>query len=87
MAYPRSLADVRNDDENERLYEELVSSHLYLQAVATYSVLVNGNKGREEKERMNKEVNSLKCALNFCVTLMHIPSQASFWRVSFLHAL
>jgi hypothetical protein len=86
MAYPRSLADVRNDDENERLYEELVSSHLYLQAVVTYSVLVKGKQGREEKKRMNKEVNILKCALNFCVTLMHIPSQASFWRVS-VHSL
>jgi hypothetical protein len=82
MAYPCSLADVRNEDKNEWLYEELVSSHLYLKAVVTSSVLVKGKKGREEKKRMNKEVNILKCGLTFCVTLIQVPSQASFWRVS-----
>ena len=86
MAYPRSLNDIRNDDENERLYAELLTTHLYLQADVTYSVLVRGKHGREEKKRVNKEVNILKCALNFCVTLMHIPNQASFWRVS-VHSL
>jgi hypothetical protein len=49
MAYPRSLNDIRNDDENERLYAELLSTHLYLQAYATYSVSVKGKHGREEK--------------------------------------
>jgi hypothetical protein len=86
MAYPRSLNGIRNDDENERLYAELLSTHLYLQAVVTYSVLVTGKHGREEKKRVSKEVSILKCALNFCVPLMHIPNQASFWRVS-VHSL
>jgi hypothetical protein len=48
--------------------------------------MVKENHGREEKKRVSKEVSILKCALNFCVTLMHIPNQASFWRVS-LHSL
>jgi hypothetical protein len=47
---------------------------------------VKGNHGREQKKRVNKEVNILKVALNFCVTLLHIPNQASFWRVS-VHSL
>jgi hypothetical protein len=86
MSYPRSLNDDRNDEENERLYAELLSTHPYMQADVTYSVLVKGKHGREEKQRVNKEVNILKCALNFCVTLLHIPSQDSFWRVS-VHSL
>lgn len=82
MTYPRTLSDVQNDDENERLYEELASSHSYLHAVVTYSVLVKGKYGREEKKRVNKEVNILTCALNFCVALLHTPNQDTFWRVS-----
>jgi hypothetical protein len=78
MVFPRSLNGIRNDDENERLYAELLSTHLYLQAVVTYSVLVKGKRGREKKKRVSKEVNILKCALTFCVTLIHIPNQASF---------
>jgi hypothetical protein len=86
MAYPRSQNDKRNDYENERLYAELLSKHIYMQADVTCSVLVKGKHGREEKKRVNKEVNIFKCALNFCVTLLHIPNQASFWRVS-VHSL
>jgi hypothetical protein len=65
MAYPRSLNDIRNDEENERLYAELLSKHIYMQADVTYSVLVKGKHGREEKKRVNKEVNIFKCALNY----------------------
>jgi hypothetical protein len=86
MAYPRSLSDYRNDEENELLYAELLSTHPYLQVYVDYSVLVKGNHGRDEKKRVTKEVNILKCALNFCVTLLHIPNQYSFWRV-YVHSL
>jgi hypothetical protein len=86
MAYPRSLNDDRNDEENERLYAEILSTHPYMQADVKYSVLVKGNHGREEKKRVNKEVNIIKCALNFCVTFLHIPDQDRFWRVS-VHSL
>jgi hypothetical protein len=86
MAYRRSLNDDRNDEENERLYAELLCTHPYMQSDVTYSVLVKGNHGREEKKRVNKVVNIFKCALNLCVTLLHIPNQASFWRVS-VHSL
>jgi hypothetical protein len=78
MAYPRSLNDDRNDEENERLYAELLSTHPYMQADVAYSVLVKDNHGREEKKRVKKEVNILKCAMNSCVTLLHIPNQDSF---------
>jgi hypothetical protein len=82
MSYPRIMNDDRNDEKNERLYAELLSTHPYMQADLTYSLLMKGNHGMEEKKRVNKEMNILKCALNFCVTLLHIPNRASFWRVS-----
>jgi hypothetical protein len=81
IAYPCSLNDDRNDKENERFYAELLSTHPYMQAHITYSVLVKDNHGMEEKKRVNKKVNILKCALNFCLTLLHIPNQASLWKV------
>jgi hypothetical protein len=40
MVYPRSLNYIRNDNENERLYAELLSKYLYMQYDVTYSVLV-----------------------------------------------
>jgi hypothetical protein len=49
-----------------------------MQADVKYSVLAKGNHRKEEKKRVNNEVNILKCAQNFCVTLVHIPNQDIF---------
>jgi hypothetical protein len=49
MAYPRNLNDDRNDEENERLFAEILSTHTYLQADVQFCVLVRGNHGRDEK--------------------------------------
>jgi hypothetical protein len=45
MAYPRTLNGIRNDDENEHLYTELLSTHFYMQADVTYIMLVKGKSG------------------------------------------
>jgi hypothetical protein len=71
MAYPRSLADVRNDDENERLYEELAFSHLNLQAVVTYSAgQGKSREGREEALEQGSEYSQM-CAKCLCETKAH----------------
>jgi hypothetical protein len=60
MAYPSTLNGIRNDEKNERLYTKLLSTHVYMQADVTYSVLVKGKHGREEKKRVNKKLNIIK---------------------------
>jgi hypothetical protein len=65
MAYPRSLNDIRNYDESEGLYAELFSNHLLMKSHVIYSVLVKGMHGKEQKKRFYKEVNIMKCALNY----------------------
>jgi hypothetical protein len=53
------------------------NSETYLKANVQYRVQVS-NLGTM---RVNKDVDLLTCALNICVTLLHLP-HSQFWRVS-----
>jgi hypothetical protein len=49
MSYPRRLNDDRNDEDNERSYAELLSTHPYMQSDVIHGVLVKENHGKDER--------------------------------------
>jgi hypothetical protein len=69
--------DPKDDEKNQSLYEKLMRSGTHLKANVQYSVHVSNLGSR----RVNKDVDLLTCALNICVTLLHL-SHSQFWRVS-----
>jgi hypothetical protein len=86
LTYPRVFnmqqpQDPKDDEENQLLYEKLMRSETHLKANVQYSVHVSNLGSR----RVNKDVDLLTCALNICVTLLHL-SHSQFWRVS-VHSL